>query len=183
MCGPPMMISSVVNMLDSLGCTAGEHPLRQLRIVASGLQILKIGTVRPRFFCVRGYAGDGGCPVASNRKTSFFCLALHTAFRIFVEIQPKIREIMNIPTIFWVVPAASVVALAFAWGFYRLMKREDEGTDRMREIAAHVRKGCDGLPAPAVQGRKHHLCGAGAVLCLPGLRRGGCRTSGFPLPS
>ena len=48
---------------------------------------------------------------------------------------------MNIPTIFWVVPAASVVALAFAWAFYRLMKREDEGTDRMREIAAHVRKG------------------------------------------
>ncbi len=48
---------------------------------------------------------------------------------------------MNIPSIFWIVPAASVVALAFAWAFYRLMKREDEGTPRMREIAAHVRKG------------------------------------------
>ena len=48
---------------------------------------------------------------------------------------------MNIPTIFWAVPAASIVALAFAWAFYRLMKREDEGTERMREIAAHVRKG------------------------------------------
>ena len=48
---------------------------------------------------------------------------------------------MNIPTIFWVVPAASIVALLFAWAFYRLMKREDEGTERMREIAAHVRKG------------------------------------------
>ena len=47
---------------------------------------------------------------------------------------------MNIPTIFWVVPAASIVALLFAWAFYRLMKREDEGTQRMREIAAHVRK-------------------------------------------
>ena len=43
--------------------------------------------------------------------------------------------------IFWVVPVASVVALAFAWAFYRLMKREDEGTPRMREIAAHVRMG------------------------------------------
>ncbi len=48
---------------------------------------------------------------------------------------------MNIPSIFWIVPAASVVALSFAWAFYRLMKREDEGTPRMREIAAHVRKG------------------------------------------
>ena len=48
---------------------------------------------------------------------------------------------MNIPSIFWIVPAASVVALAFAWLFYSLMKREDEGTERMREIAGHVRKG------------------------------------------
>ena len=48
---------------------------------------------------------------------------------------------MNIPSIFWAVPAASVVALGMAWAFYRAMKREDEGTERMREIAAHVRKG------------------------------------------
>ena len=48
---------------------------------------------------------------------------------------------MNTPPIFWLVPAASVVALAVAWIFYSLMKREDEGTERMREIAAHVRKG------------------------------------------
>ena len=48
---------------------------------------------------------------------------------------------MNIPTIFWCVPAASIVALAFAWAFYRSMKREDEGTERMREIAEHVRRG------------------------------------------
>ncbi|HJC53052.1 MAG TPA: sodium-translocating pyrophosphatase [Candidatus Alistipes merdavium] len=47
----------------------------------------------------------------------------------------------NTPMIFWVVPVASVIALAFAWAFYRLMKREDEGTPRMREIAAHVRMG------------------------------------------
>jgi len=47
----------------------------------------------------------------------------------------------NIPAIFWVVPAASLVALMLAWHFYRWMKRVDEGTPRMREIAAHVRKG------------------------------------------
>ena len=48
---------------------------------------------------------------------------------------------MNIPLIFWLVPAASITALLFAWGFYRAMKREDEGTARMKEIAAHVRRG------------------------------------------
>ena len=48
---------------------------------------------------------------------------------------------MNIPSIFWLVPAASVVALGFAYAFYRKMKRQSEGTERMREIAGHVRVG------------------------------------------
>ena len=47
----------------------------------------------------------------------------------------------NIPDIFWIVPLAAVIALAFAYGFYRRMKRESEGNDRMKEIAAHVRSG------------------------------------------
>ena len=48
---------------------------------------------------------------------------------------------MNIPSIFWLVPAASVVALVFAYVFYRKMKRQSEGTERMQEIAGHVRAG------------------------------------------
>ena len=48
---------------------------------------------------------------------------------------------MNIPSIFWFIPAAAVIALLLAWVFYRAMKREDEGTPRMREIAGHVRRG------------------------------------------
>ncbi len=47
----------------------------------------------------------------------------------------------NTPDIFWIVPLAAVIALAFAYGFYRRMKRESEGNDRMKEIAAHVRSG------------------------------------------
>jgi K(+)-stimulated pyrophosphate-energized sodium pump len=47
----------------------------------------------------------------------------------------------NTPTIFYLVPAASIVALVFAWLFYRNMKRQNEGTDRMKEIAQHVRVG------------------------------------------
>ena len=48
---------------------------------------------------------------------------------------------MNIPAAFWLVPVASIAALAMAWHFFRSMLGEDEGTDRMREIASHVRKG------------------------------------------
>ncbi len=48
---------------------------------------------------------------------------------------------MNITPIFWLVPIASIIALGMAWFFFKQMMREDEGTPRMREIAAHVRKG------------------------------------------
>ena len=38
-------------------------------------------------------------------------------------------------TLFYLVPAASVVALLFAWLFFRQMKRESEGTPTMKEIS------------------------------------------------
>lgn len=47
----------------------------------------------------------------------------------------------NIPLVFWLIPIASIVALGMAWYFFRSMMNEDEGTDRMKEIAEHVRKG------------------------------------------
>ena len=47
----------------------------------------------------------------------------------------------NIPDVFWLVPVASLVALGMAMYFYLQMKKADEGTDRMKEIAEHVRKG------------------------------------------
>lgn len=44
-------------------------------------------------------------------------------------------------TLFWIVPAASILALIMAWYFYRQMMREDEGTPTMRKIASYVRQG------------------------------------------
>ena len=48
------------------------------------------------------------------------------------------EKILNV---FWLVPVASIVALGMALYFFLQMKKEDEGTPRMREIAEHVRKG------------------------------------------
>ena len=48
---------------------------------------------------------------------------------------------MIIPTVFWLVPIASIVALGMAFFFFRQMMAEDEGTPRMKEIALYVRKG------------------------------------------
>ena len=43
--------------------------------------------------------------------------------------------------LFLLAPLASVVALLFAWYFYRQMKKESEGTPTMAKIASYVRKG------------------------------------------
>lgn len=44
-------------------------------------------------------------------------------------------------SIFILVPIASVLALAFAWIFFKSMMKNSEGTDRMKEIALYVRRG------------------------------------------
>ena len=46
-----------------------------------------------------------------------------------------------ITSIFWIVPLASILALAFAWVFFRQMMKESEGTELMAKIASHVREG------------------------------------------
>ncbi|MDR1281002.1 MAG: sodium-translocating pyrophosphatase [Opitutaceae bacterium] len=43
--------------------------------------------------------------------------------------------------IFWLTPAASILALGFAAWFYFRMKAAPEGTPRMAEIASHIRAG------------------------------------------
>ncbi len=44
-------------------------------------------------------------------------------------------------TIFWMAGLTGLIALATAWMFTRQMLREEEGTERMRTIASHVRRG------------------------------------------
>ncbi|MBR1522147.1 MAG: sodium-translocating pyrophosphatase [Bacteroidales bacterium] len=44
-------------------------------------------------------------------------------------------------TLFYLVPAAAVIALLFAWIFFRQMMKESEGTPTMKEIAQYVREG------------------------------------------
>lgn len=43
--------------------------------------------------------------------------------------------------IFLLVPIASIMALVFAWIFFKSMMKNSEGTDRMKEIAQYVRDG------------------------------------------
>lgn len=46
-----------------------------------------------------------------------------------------------IEPIFWLIPTAAITALCFAFGFYKQMKKKEEGTDTMKKIAGYVREG------------------------------------------
>jgi len=43
--------------------------------------------------------------------------------------------------IFWIIPISSLVALGFAYYFFRWMMKQNEGNDTMKKIAQHVRVG------------------------------------------
>ncbi len=43
--------------------------------------------------------------------------------------------------LFWIVPIASILALVFAYGFFKSLMKESEGTETMIKIAKHVREG------------------------------------------
>jgi len=43
--------------------------------------------------------------------------------------------------LFWLVPSTAIIALGFAWFFFKQMMKHSEGTPKMAEIAEHVRKG------------------------------------------
>jgi K(+)-stimulated pyrophosphate-energized sodium pump len=42
---------------------------------------------------------------------------------------------------FWIIPISSLLALGFAWYFFKTMMKNSEGNDRMKEIAQYVREG------------------------------------------
>ena len=58
-----------------------------------------------------------------------------------VEVQLPASGVSVITGAWWVAPIASVLALGFAVFFYKKMMEASEGSDRMKEIAGHVRDG------------------------------------------
>lgn len=72
--------------------------------------------------------------------------------------------------LFWIVPACSIIALIFARIFFQGMMKEPEGTDTMKRIAGHVRRG-----AMAYLKQQYKIVGIVFLVlclffCLDGLR-------------
>jgi len=54
---------------------------------------------------------------------------------------PQSAEVVKTPLSWFIAPVAALLALAFAWYFYKNVMANPEGTEKMKEIAADVRKG------------------------------------------
>ena len=68
----------------------------------------------------------------------------------------------SVPTIWWIAPVCALVALVFAFHFYRSLMKQDEGNETMRDIAQSVREG-----AMAYLRQQYKVVGiVFAVLCL-----------------
>ena len=72
--------------------------------------------------------------------------------------------------LFWLVPAASIMALCFAWYFHRQMMKESEGTPQMIKIAAAVRKGAMSYLRQSIQDCGLGISGAGYPFLHYGIR-------------
>ncbi len=58
-----------------------------------------------------------------------------------IEVSMESAERLALPWIWWTGPVMAIVALFFAWLFYRQLMRRSEGTEKMQEIAQAVREG------------------------------------------
>lgn len=58
------------------------------------------------------------------------------------HLQPNIHlNFFTMENYFWFIPFAAVLALAFAYFFFKEMKKKSEGIEKMKKIAQHVRIG------------------------------------------
>ena len=69
-------------------------------------------------------------------------ILLNIIYFFYLWAKPTFKSILRMETyLFWIVPIASLLALALAWYFYKQMMLESEGTPTMEKIASYVRQG------------------------------------------
>jgi len=76
-------------------------------------------------------------------KSSFFMLLPIFAFStvLMAAESPESSEVASTPLSWAIAPIAALLALGFAYYFYKKVMEAPEGTDKMKEIAHHVREG------------------------------------------
>ena len=62
---------------------------------------------------------------------------LNLATEAFAQTTPR----PDVPPAWWIAPISALIALGFAYHFYRAVMKQDEGNETMRDIAQSVREG------------------------------------------
>ena len=75
---------------------------------------------------------------AGSLLGTVFGVVLHALFAVRTPAPPGMGAM---PAIWWIVPVSALIALGVAAVFFNWMRKEEEGNERMREIAGHVREG------------------------------------------
>src|SRR6056297_3504487 len=73
--------------------------------------------------------------------SGMFLLLLLGGFALGEEAGITEGAVEGTPGIWWIAPISALIALFFAWFFYKKVMAAPEGTDQMKEIAGHVREG------------------------------------------
>ena len=66
-----------------------------------------------------------------------FLPILNLATEAFAQTDPR----PTVPPVWWIAPIGALIALGFAYHFYRAVMKQDEGNETMRDIAQSVREG------------------------------------------
>jgi K(+)-stimulated pyrophosphate-energized sodium pump len=90
---------------------------------------------------IGGIASLFGSFYASAQETVTETIKITEKISILEKTSPTIETINTIPGYWWIAPISSVLALLFAFFFYKKMISAPEGSDKMKEIAGYVREG------------------------------------------
>ena len=98
-----------------------------------------------------------------NWKIFLVCLPiLNLAATVFAQQTDSTSAMPAMPIVWWIAPIGALIALGFAYHFYRSVMKQDEGNETMRDIAQSVREG-----AMAYIRQQYKVVGiVFAVLCI-----------------
>ena len=83
-------------------------------------------------------------PIASAQQPATTPAAESTVEAVLpgTDAAAETHAVMDFPPLIWfIAPIGSIIALVFAWIFYKQVRAADPGDEKMQEIAGHVRKG------------------------------------------
>ena len=91
---------------------------------------------------------------------------LNLATEAFAQTTPR----PDVPPVWWIAPIGALIALGFAYHFYRAVMKQDEGTENNARHSTICPRRRDGIYPATIQSGRYCLCCAVSDLHLYGVR-------------